>query len=155
MSYTKRQLVEAGFGNAGLAGYVFNLTPNQLQSAARKLDTMMAAWNAKGIRVGYALSSDAKTVDLDSDSGLQDAAYETVSANLALRIAPDFGKVVHPDVKLVAHDGYITLLARAAMPHEVSLASLPVGQGHKATDQPFTEDPEDPLHANNDGQLDF
>ncbi|MFA6064019.1 MAG: packaged DNA stabilization gp4 family protein [Gallionella sp.] len=155
MSYTKRQLVEAGFGYIGLAGYIFNLTPNQLQSAARKLDAMMATWNAKGIRVGYAASSDPKTVDLDSDSGIPDAAYETVSANLALRLAPEFGKAVSPEAKSVAHDGYRSLLGKAAMPHEVALTSLPAGQGNKHIDQPFLADPEEPLHAGNDGRLDF
>ena len=48
MGWTKRQFVAQAFEEIGLASYVFDLTPEQLQSALRRLDTMMAAWNALG-----------------------------------------------------------------------------------------------------------
>jgi hypothetical protein len=53
MGYTKRQFISAAFEEIGLASYVFDLQPEQLQSALRRLDAMMADWNAKGIRLGY------------------------------------------------------------------------------------------------------
>mgnify|MGYP003525752305 CR=1 FL=1 len=53
MGWTKRQFVTQAFEEIGLAAYVFDLTPEQLQSALRRLDSMMASWNAKGIRLGY------------------------------------------------------------------------------------------------------
>jgi hypothetical protein len=52
MSYSKRQFVEAAFEEIGLASYVFDLQPEQIDSACRRLDTMMAQWNAVGIRLG-------------------------------------------------------------------------------------------------------
>ena len=51
MGWTKRQYIEQAFEEVGLAAYVFDLTPEQLQSALRKLDAMMAEWNAKGLRL--------------------------------------------------------------------------------------------------------
>jgi hypothetical protein len=116
---------------------------------------MMATWNAKGIRLGYAQASNPTTADLDAESGLPDSAYETVAANLAQRLAPGFGKTVAPEVKIIAHEGYRALLGRAAVPHEVSLAGMPQGAGNKSIDRPFFSDPQEPLTANVDGQLDF
>jgi hypothetical protein len=53
MSYTKRQFVTAAFEEIGLASYVFDLTNDELTSACKRLDAMMADWNAKGIRLSY------------------------------------------------------------------------------------------------------
>lgn len=55
MGWTKRQFVTQAFEEIGLASYVFDLTPEQLDSALRRLDTMIASWNALGIRLGYPL----------------------------------------------------------------------------------------------------
>ena len=52
MGWTKREYIEQAFEEIGLASYVFDLTPEQLQSALRKLDAMLAEWNAKGLRLG-------------------------------------------------------------------------------------------------------
>ena len=53
MGWTKRQFIEQAFEEIGLAAYVFDLTPEQLQSALRRLDAMMAGWNTNGIRIGW------------------------------------------------------------------------------------------------------
>jgi hypothetical protein len=60
MSYTKRQFVDAAFEEIGLASYVFDLTTEELlPRLVRRLDAMMAQWNAKGIRLGYPLPTSA------------------------------------------------------------------------------------------------
>jgi hypothetical protein len=58
MSYTKRQYVIAAFEEIGLASYVFDLTNNELLSACKRLDAMMAQWNAKGIRKAWRYDQD-------------------------------------------------------------------------------------------------
>mgnify|MGYP000518919073 CR=1 FL=1 len=45
MSYTKRQFVIAAFEEIGLASYTFDITDDELSSACRRLDAMMAEWN--------------------------------------------------------------------------------------------------------------
>lgn len=52
MAYTKRDIVAMAFEEIGLAGYVFDLQPQQLEGALRRLDSMMATWNGKGLRLG-------------------------------------------------------------------------------------------------------
>jgi len=66
MGYSKRQFVEAAFEEVGLAAYVFDLQPQQLESALRRLDAMMAEWNAKGIRLGYPLPGSPQNSDINA-----------------------------------------------------------------------------------------
>ena len=116
MGYSKQQFVTAAFEELGLAAYVFDLAPQDLQTALRRLDAMMAEWNAKGIRLGYPLPGSPQDASLTDPSGVPDSANETIITNLALRLAPGFGKQVAAQTMATAKMGYNTLLSRAAMP---------------------------------------
>ncbi len=159
MGYSKRQFVAAAFEEIGLASYVFDLQPEQLQGALRRLDAMMADWNGKGIRLGYPLPGSPQYSDLDEPSEVPDSANEAIITNLAIRIAPGYGKQVMPETKAVAKDSYNTLLSRAAMPFEQQLpATMPAGAGNKpwrVYDNPFIRPPVDPLLAGQDGAIEF
>jgi hypothetical protein len=158
MGWTKRQFVTQAFEEIGLASYVFDLTPEQLDSALRRLDTMIASWNALGIRLGYPLPLSPQDTDLDTETGVPDAANEAVICNLAVRIAPSFGKQVSPGTMATAKFGYDTLMARAAMPHEQQFPrTLPAGAGQKPWryDDPFMPAPTDPVQVGPDGPLEF
>lgn len=159
MSYTKRQFVTAAFEEIGLASYVFDLQPQDLQTALRRLDAMMAEWNAKGIRLGYPIPSNPQQSDLDEETFVPDSANEAVITNLGIRIGPGFGKAVSMDTKLVAKQGYNTLLSRAAIPPVQQLPStMPSGQGNKpwrVYDDPFIRPPIDPATAGPDGPIQY
>jgi hypothetical protein len=158
MGWTKRQFVTQAFEEIGLAAYVFDLNPEQLQSGLRRLDSMMATWNAKGIRLGYPLPSSPQDSDLDEQTNVPDASNEAIYLNLALRIAPSFGKTPSVDTKATAKAAYDNLLSLAAMPMEMQLpGTLPVGAGNKPwnIDQPFVNPPVDPLLAGQDGEIQF
>jgi hypothetical protein len=156
MGWTKRQFVLEAFDSIGLASYVFDLQPEQLQSALRKLDSMMATWNAKGIRLAYPLPSSPQDSDLDEETGVPDSAYEAIYTNLALRIAPSFGKQVANEVKATAKIGYDTILQRATYPIEQQLPrTMPAGAGNKPwrTDDPFIAPPQHPVQTGSEGYL--
>jgi len=156
MGYSKRQFVEASLEEIGLASYVFDLSPQQVESAVRRLDAQMASWNALGIRVGYPLPGSPQDTGLDDETNVPDAAYEAIITNLGIKLAPSYGKTVSPDTKATAKRTYDTLLSRAAMPMEMQLpASMPRGAGAKAYDDPFVDTPEEPILAGRDGQLEF
>jgi hypothetical protein len=70
MGWSKQDLIDQAFQQIGLAGYVFDLSPEQLQSALKTLDTMMATWNGRGIRLGYPIPSTANGSKGDDDSSL-------------------------------------------------------------------------------------
>lgn len=156
MGYTKRQFVEEAFAEIGMASYVFDLQPQQLEGALRRLDTMLATWNGKGIRIGYPLPRSPEDSDLDTETLVPDAANEAIITNLAVRIAPQYGKTPSIDTKITAKQSYDLLLSRAAMPMEMQLpASMPRGAGAKAYDDPFVDNPEEPILAGRDGPLEF
>ncbi len=158
MGWTKRQFVEQAFGEVGLAAYVYDLTPEQLQAALKRLDVMMAAWNAKGIRLGYPLPGSPQDSDLDTQTNVPDSSNEAVITNLAVRLGPGFGKVISPDLKSIAKSGYDLLLARATMPPEMQMpATMPAGSGNKRFDprSPFLQPPVDPILAGQDGAIDL
>lgn len=139
----------------GLASYSFDLMPEQIEAALRRLDSMMAEWNARGIRLYYSIPDDPSNSDIDSDSGIPDSAWEAVITNLALRIAPSYGKVVNPMTQTTARHALNTLMARAAMPREQQLASLPSGAGNKNMDNPFMPEPVDPITSGPTGEIPF
>lgn len=157
MSWTKRQFVEQAFEELGLAAYVFDLTPEQLQSALRRLDSMLASWNAKGIRLGYPIPSNPQDSELSQETGVPDAANEAIYTNLALRLAPSFGKTPSSELKGNAKAGYDLLLMRAALPPEQQLAALPSGAGNKpaASEIQFITPAPEPLKVGEDGYFNF
>lgn len=158
MGYTKRQFVSSAFEEIGLAEYVFDLQPEQLEGALRRLDSMMAEWNAMGIRLAYSMPSSPQDSDLDSETNVPDSAWEAIITNLAIRIAPGYGKTVSPDTKVSAKGAFNVLLQRATFPLEQQLPStMPTGQGNKPWrwDNPFVPIPADPLDAGPDGPFEW
>jgi len=157
VSYTIRQFVEAALEELGLAAYNFDMGPEQLASAAKRMNAMLAEWNAKGIRLGATLYGNPDSIDLDADSNVPDNANEAVTANLALRIAPMFGKTPMQDTRLAAKRSYDTMLLAFSQPIEMQLPSMPSGAGNKPWRDltPFTPYPSVPLDAGQDGPLEF
>ena len=158
MGYTKRQFVTAAFEEIGLADYVFDLQPEQLESALRRLDAMMMEWNAQGVRLGYPIASSPQDADLDTDTFTPDSAWEAVITNLAIRIAPGYGKTVSPDTKAMAKNAYNILLQRATFPLEKQLPeTMPIGQGNKPWrwDNAYVYSPVDPVDAGSDGPIEW
>lgn len=161
MGWTKRQFIEQAFEEIGLAAYVFDLTPEQLQSALRRLDAMMAGWNANGIRIGWPIATGADDGDLDTDAKAPDVANEAIYLNLALRLAPGFGKTVAAETKADADAAYSNLLNQTAAPtpERQYPNTLPRGQGTKPwrsrNSNPFLPTPDRPIQAGEDTYIDY
>lgn len=159
MGWTKRQYIEQAFSEIGLAGYVFDLSPEQLQTALRQLDSMIASWGAKGIRLGWPMPSSPEGDDLDDETNVTDFANEAIYQGLAVRIAPGFGKTIPQTTAFLAKQAYDQLLALSAAPMERQLpGTMPAGAGNKpwrTYDSPFIRPPIDPLLAGPDGPIEF
>lgn len=159
MGWTKRNYIEQAFTEIGLAGYIFDITPEELNTALRQLNSMMAAWNAKGIRLGWPMPSSPNNDDLDDETEITDAANEAIYCGLAVRIAPTFGKTVGGQTQFFAKQAYDQLLVAAAQPIEKQFPdTLPAGAGNKPwrnNDSPFIRPPQDPLLTGPDGILEF
>ena len=159
MAYTKRQFVEAALTEIGLASYVFDIQPEQLEYARRRLDAMMADWNGKGLRLSYPIPASPEQGSLAEETNVPDSANEAVILNLALRLAPSYGKQIMPDTRLLAKTAYDTVLQRATAPIELQFPdTLPSGAGNKYwrdADDPFMPTPVDPVETGPEGILEF
>jgi hypothetical protein len=159
MGYSKRQFVYAALEEIGLASYVFDLQPEQLETARRRLDAMMADWNGKGIRLGYPIPSSPEQGSIDEETYVPDSAYEAIICNLGIRLAPSYGKQVMMETKATAKQGYDILLQRATFPQEKQFPNtLPSGAGNKpyrTDDNPFLRGPVSSVDAGPDGPIEL
>lgn len=133
MSWTKRQIIEQAYEELGLAAMFYDLQPEQLESARRKLDTLVAGWSSKNIQIGYPLPSEANSSDLDQQTNVPDYAVPALYLNLAIKIAPSFGKTVFPETKQAADSAYRDLLRMSMVnPPQMKYShGLPSGAGNK------------------------
>jgi hypothetical protein len=155
--WTKKQIIEQAFEEIGLASYIFDITADQLESALRRLDLMVASWQARNIQIGYPLPASPGNSNIDEQIQTSLNNNEALVLNLAVRLAPAYGKSVSPDTKATAKLLYDQLLIEAAMPYEQQFVrTLPLGAGYKRTDQVFVNSPDlNPLIVENNDQMLF
>ncbi len=159
MAYAKRWYVTKAFAKVGLADYVFDLEPEQLQEALELLDSMMATWDGKGIRVGWSIPNAESQSSLDDEVDVPSFAREAIFLQAGIRLAPNFGKTISPEHKVNAKTALDDLMCFTARPVPQQFPStLPSGAGNKPwrnVNNPFLGPPANPLAAGGDGPIDF
>jgi P22 tail accessory factor len=158
MGYTRRDIIDAALAEIGYANFAFDMQAEQLEAIKRRLDAMFAAWNAMGLRLSFPIPSSPENSELSDETAIPDSAWEAAITNLAVRIAPMFGKTVSPDTKRTAKMALNTLMSLAAMPGEMQFpGTLPLGSGNKGwrSYENFFPEPEEPLLTGEDGELEF
>ncbi len=157
MGWTRRQFINAAHTEIGLADYDFDISPEQYQTAARRLDSMLLEWNARGLRLGPNIAASVDGAQLDVDVGLPDAANEAVILGLACRIAPSYGKTVSPQTMIGAKNALTALYGVFAKPPEMQFpGTLPAGAGNKPWrfgNDPFIVPPSEQVTVGNDSAL--
>lgn len=158
--FTKRMLINAAFEELALAGFVFDITPDEQVSALRRLDSMMATWGGPGIgiRIGYNATVNPGNSDPDQESGIPDWANEAVYLNLAIRLAAGYGKTLAKSTTVPAKFAYDALVSAigSEIPQVQPLGNLPIGAGYKRIrTSPFVQPPTDLLTTGEDGLLEF
>lgn len=155
MGWTKKEYIIQAYEEIGLAAYVYDLTPEQLQSALRRLDSMMAGWNASGIRIGWQLPSKPDLSDVNTQTSVPDAANEAIYSNLAVRLCASFGKVPSPELKQLAVSSYGNLLSQVSdeIPQRQLPSNMPVGAGNKSRENSFFSPLTQQLEAGQDGNI--
>ncbi len=129
---TKRQIVEMAYENCGLSNYEFQLQPEELAAALRRLDAMMSQWEASSIYINYNFPTQFGGGDLDNPSGIPDNAVFAAAGGLALLIAPMFGKTISAEVRVQISAAMTSLRAVTAFPPQrVLQRNTPVGAGNK------------------------
>jgi len=133
MSESKRRVIENSLGKIGYNTYTFDLQPEHYSDALSILDGMVAQWGLVGNYVRAPISDNPDDSDLDEDSNIPVAFLEAVKCNLALALAPLYGKEPSRQLIQQAKDGKDMLLIHAAKPEEMQYRSnTPRGAGNRA-----------------------
>ena len=158
MGYTRLDIINGALAEIGYANYAFDMQAEQLEEVKRRFDAMMAAWNAMGLRLSYPIPSSPANSELSEETALPDSAWTAAITNLAVQIAPTFGKQLMPETKRTAKMTLNTLLGKSAAPGEKQYpGTLPMGAGNKGwrSYEAFFPEPESPLTAGPDSELEF
>lgn len=125
----KRDIIEMAREFAGLAGYEFDATPEEVASHLRRLDVMMAVWPFN--MLGYDAATYGSGLPEDP-SGLPEDAIEAVANNLALRIAPGLGASLSIEARsaLALSTNYVTSKYGGGPPTMPLAQSTVRGAGH-------------------------
>ena len=132
---TKQRLVQEALAEIGLSSYEFDLSADQLEQALFRLDAMLAEWGRRGIRIGFPIPASPGDSTAATDTGLPDWCREAVISNLAVRLAPSYGKTVNPATAAAAVRSMAMLYSDSAKPQELRPGMLPSGAGNK--NEPF------------------
>ncbi len=138
MSWTKRQIIEKAFSELGLASYAFDLSADEMQDVLLTLDTMMAEWIARGIVFdpAYPVTVNPGGGDIADETNAPNEAVRPMYTNLALLIAPSFGKTPSPQTRESAKTGY-SLLAQSIKVPCIRMTGMIKGSGSKDVIRPF------------------
>jgi hypothetical protein len=122
--------VAAAFEEIGLADYVFDLSPDQIQSCLVRLDAMVG--RLKGLFIHWPFSSSPSDTNLDTDTRCPNYANECIFLNLAIAIAPSYGKQISSDTRKNASDAYDTVVSwSASLPPTRQTPAMLSGSGNK------------------------
>lgn len=143
MGWTKRDYVSAALEEIGLSSYAVDIPPEMEQIALRRLDAMIAEWNAQGIRLGWPISS-AAIIDPEVDTGTTDKARSAIISGLAVLLSGPFGKAISPQTIEQASKALATLVRDSVQYPGMQMPNnFPAGAGWKqATGQVFLDSPE-------------
>ncbi len=131
-TYTKRDVAMMALEEIALANYVFDGTAEEDVALLRRMDAMMASAPWSGIFYNTA-TTDGSSLPSDPVS-IDDDYLEAVYTNLALRIAPTYGKVVSAETRVAASQGknaVSAVYARDRLPCMILNGTTIRGQGNR------------------------
>jgi hypothetical protein len=129
---TKGALFIRALGKLGIANYVFDTEAEEDVSGLRQMDSLASDWQSKLDNFGYSQPS-VRGNSLPTDpSGINASDEDAFIYNLAVLLAPDYGKQPSPIVLKRAADMRSTVFTRYAKQIEVPLTDkMPVGAGNR------------------------
>lgn len=113
------------------------LTAEEGQDGLVSLNDMMAEWSEDGIDIGY-----EELDDTDDELFVNAGSLGAIKSNLAMYIAPEYGRLVSPMLEARAENGKKALRASIPLNPAQYPDTLPIGSGNEENN--FTSDGDSP-----------
>lgn len=149
---TKGDIVRQAFQHLRISGLTNKARNEDTQLALQTLESMLLAWTNKGLNLSWNKSPDFVDPDPQEDSGISDADYEAIYVNLAVKLAPAFGK---PPTQLdsFARELYAGLFS-TVLPTQQNNEYMPLGSGsRRGAYTPVYQEANEPIDVENDGNI--
>lgn len=126
---TKAEIINTAYSMLILTGVTAPASPDDVELALNRLEDIMYELHSQGVNTGYNFE---EVPDVNSLSGLAMWMNQGVSGMLALRIAPDFGVTMTPELMTPISIATSNLSARLAQVNQTNYAGrMPIGSGQK------------------------
>ena len=113
------------------------ITPEEAEDGLVSLNDMMNEWNVDGINIGY------ETLDsVEEQLHVTLGSVGAIKSNLAIYIAPEYGRVVSDSLETRAKRSKRSLRASIPLNQSQYPDTLPIGSGNE--DNNFTPDGDSP-----------
>jgi hypothetical protein len=126
----KIDIISGAYSQLRISGITRSPTPEDLEVALCRLENMAAEWSSTSDDAGFFFEDEP---DPNSPSGLIRAYRNAYETNLAIRLIPDFNKVVPVELKMMASQSLSNLIGRLAAQRmqQVGYPSRqPIGSGN-------------------------
>lgn len=136
MSWTKRDIINQAYEEIGMGGLVYDMDPQNLETALVRLDAIVSRWMEKGVDIPYPTPENPEESDIDDETMIASDEAEALYLALAVRVAPTVGKTVSIETATAAKAAYDTVLGKYMRPkgfkdQNIRDTGLPPGSGHK------------------------
>ena len=149
---TKGDIVRQAYAHLRISGLTSKATPEDTQLGLQTLEAMLLAWTNKGLNLSWKKSEDFVDPDPQKDSGISDANYEAIYVNLAVKLAPAFGKAP-TQLNTYANELYAGLFD-VVLPTQQNNEYMPLGSGNRrGYYTPIYQESSEPIDVENDGNI--
>jgi hypothetical protein len=124
---TAAQVLKTALQRVLVQGSEADLEPDEYQDAIFAMNTLLFAWDAEGIQLGYTWVN-----DLGDDVTVPVGALRGVIANVAIEASPDYAGVISPGLAAAASEGLKACrLIGQHVPTTSLPGTLPIGSGNE------------------------
>jgi len=109
MPKTKAEHTSRAFRYLRISGLTTVPSPGEQTDALETLEDMMHEFKSRNICSSYVFEDD---IDPNTSSGIADAYNNAVASCLSLRLAPEFGITINPEIRAMATSGLSNWSAR-------------------------------------------
>jgi len=126
----KGDIVNDAYNEARISGLTSNPTPDEVEKALLRLESMAAQWEKKNIFVGYNFEDEP---DINTPHNIPIEYWSTFYTNLAIKLLASFGKDPKQTLIMEAQSNFSFISSATAQVRELQYPSrMPIGHGTSA-----------------------